>query len=137
MAKNRKFAGNNLTLQEMKAIAQTASRTTNNAISGDPVRIGKIPGVALRDADANGETTVQIDGVFNLLVDGVDSSGVSAADANVAVNGGDIIYFDESKIPPLSKRAGGTRFGYAHGDSGVQMVASGIHTTTIPVKVGY
>lgn len=136
MATNRLFPGNNTTLQEMKCIAQTASRTSNHALSGDPVRIGQLPGVALRNADSNGETTVQTDGVFSLLVAGVDSSGASGVDANVVVAGGDKIYFNEASTPPLSRRAGGVFFGYAHGDSGVTMVASGILITAIPVRVG-
>jgi predicted RecA/RadA family phage recombinase len=136
VAKNRVFAQSHQTLPLEKAIAQTAARTSNGALSGDPVRIGQIPGVALIDADSSQRTVVQKDGVFTLLVAGIDSSGVSAADANVAVNGGDALYFDEAKTPPLSKRAGGVFFGYALGDSGVQVVASGGLTTAIPVQVG-
>ena len=137
MATNRKYAQSNRVTPLVKALAQTASRTSNKPLSGDPVRIGQIPGVALVSTDANGRVVVQLDGVFQLLVAGIDSSGTSAADANVAVNGGDIIYFDEAKTPPLSKRAGGVRFGYAMGDSGVEQVASGVTTTVISVQVGY
>lgn len=138
MATNRLYAGNeNNNTPLVKAIAQTASRTTNGALSGDPVRIGQLPGVSVKDCDSAQRTVVATDGVWNLLVAGIDSSGASSADANVAVAGGDIIYFDEAKTPPLSKRAGGVRFGIAMGDHGVTLVASGATTTKCPVRVGY
>lgn len=137
MALDRLFSQSNQTLPTVLAIAQGADRTSNEPLSGDPVRIGQQPAVALENSDANGRTVCQTDGIFNLLVAGINSSGTSGADANVAVNGGDIVYFDETKTPPLSKRPGGTRFGYAFGDSGVQLVASGATTTVIPVQVGY
>ena len=65
MAVNRVYAGKNVTLPYLKAKAQTASRTTNFALSGDPVVIGQIPGVALEDADTTtGKTVVQVDGAL-------------------------------------------------------------------------
>jgi hypothetical protein len=85
----------------------------------------------MEDADANGRTIVQKDGIWNILVDGVNAGG------NVAVSGGDKLYFNQAHTPPVSKDATGVFFGYAFGDSGVQMVASGVHTTVIPVQVGY
>jgi predicted RecA/RadA family phage recombinase len=136
MALNRLYVQSFKTLPDVKATAQTAARTSNRAISGDPVVIGDIPGVALVDADTDGRTVVQADGIFTLLVAGKDSSGTSGADASVAVHGGDLLYFDKDKTPPLSKRAGGTPFGYAFGDAGVELVASGATTTEIPVQVG-
>lgn len=137
MALDRKYAQRMITWPAVLCLAQTAARTSNKPVSGDPVVCGQKPGVALQDADASGRAIMQTDGIFNLLVAGIDSSGTSAADANVAVNGGDIIYFDKAKTPPLSKRAGGIRFGYAVGDSAVQVVASGVTTTVIMVQVGY
>lgn len=137
MATNRKYAGTNNVWPNVKVIAQTANRTSNHALANDPVVCGSKPGVALDDADSGGKTRMQVDGIFEILVGGIDSSGTSGADANVAVNGGDILYFDQAKTPPVSKRAGGVRFGYAAGDSGVQMVASGGTTTAINVQVGY
>lgn len=137
MATYRKYAQKNIVWPNVKCIAQTASRTSNRALSNDPVRCGQKPGVALDNADSGGLTRMQVDGIFNLLVAGIDSSGTSGADANVAANGGDIVYFDEAKTPPLSKRAGGVRFGYICGDSGVQQVASGATTTRTLVQVGY
>lgn len=137
MSIRRLYRGAEITTPLTKAIAQTASRTTNGALSGDPVRIGSLPGVATKDCDSSQKTVVELDGIHNLLVSGIDSSGTSGADANVAVAGGDIVYFDESKTPPLSKRSGGVRFGYAFGDHGVTLVASGATTTRCPVKVGY
>ncbi len=137
MATNRRYAQNNTVWPDVKVLAQTASRTSNHALANDPVVCGSVPGVALDDADSNGNTRMQIDGIFDLLVGGVDSSGTSGADANVAVNGGDILYFAQGKTPPVSKRAGGVRFGYAVGDTGVELVASGATTTVIKVQIGY
>jgi len=137
MAVNRRYAQNNTVLPLTLATAQTADRTTNFALSGDPVVIGLVPCVALIDADASGRTVAQKDGIFDLLVAGIDSSGTSAEDAHVAVNGGDAVYFDKDTTPPLSKRAGGIFFGYAFGDAGVELVAAGDDETEIPVQVGY
>lgn len=139
MAINRKFllGGNEITTPLTKCTAKDANTVANKALSGDPVVIGQIPGVALINADSDLKATVQLNGVFELLVSGIDSTGSLGADANVAVLGGDIVYFDKTKDPPLSKRAGGIRFGYAFGDTGVSMVASGATTTKINVKVGY
>ena len=136
MAVNRLYAQNCKYSPNELFLAQTAARTSNEPISGDPCVMGELPGVALENADSNGRVVAQLDGIFDLLVAGIDSSGVSGADANVHVLGGDKIYFDETKTPPLSKRAGGIPFGYAVGDSGVQLVAAGNTATTIPVQVG-
>ncbi len=93
MATYRKYPQCKKTWPDVKVIAQTASRTSNHALSNDPVVCGQKPGVALEDADSGGKTVMQVDGIFNLLVSGIDSSGTSGADANVAVNGGDIVYY--------------------------------------------
>lgn len=94
--------------------------------SGDPVLIGKIPGVALITENADGETTVAVDGVFNLSVKGEDASGNSA----VAV--GDILYYETGQTPVINKDAtNGVRFGYA-----LAAVSTGA-TATIAVRVGY
>lgn len=42
--------------------------------SGDPVEVGDLVGVALTDRDADGNATVQLDGVFNLSVTGAVSN---------------------------------------------------------------
>ena len=94
--------------------------------SGDPVVAGQIPGVALAAEDANGVTTVALDGAFRLSVKGENQSGNSA----VAV--GDIIYYEAGQTPPLNKDAtNGIRFGYA-----LAAVTSGA-TATIAVRIGY
>lgn len=103
-------------------------------VSGRPVASGQIPGVCLIDRASDGKATVQLDGVFNLAVQGKDSSGTSGADASVAVAEGDILYYDETPTLAtyyLSKRAGGIRFGYA-----LEAVSSGA-AATIRVQVGY
>jgi len=135
MATNRKYGQSDTIWPHVKVIAQTASRTSNHALSSDPVVCGQVPGVALDDADENGRTRMQVDGIFEIQVTGKDASGTSGADANVAVNGGDALYFDKDKTPPVSKRAGGILFGYAVGDSGVAMVTSGA-TGAIMVQIG-
>lgn len=103
-------------------------------VSGRPVCVGQIPGVCLTSRDADLTATVQLDGSFNLHVEGIDSSGTSGADANVAVAVGDKLYYDGTPTNSgiyLSKRAGGIFFGYAEGtlDSG--------DDGTISVMIGY
>lgn len=97
--------------------------------AGDPVVCGQIPGVALRaeytDGPLSGETTVALDGVFNLSVKGVDGSG------NSAVAKGDILYYVAADTPKLSKKATGVRFGYAAATVGSSS------TATIAVEIGY
>ena len=105
---------------------QLAATHPATPASGDPVRVGQIPGVALTNEDtADGLTTIQFDGVFDLSVKGVDGGGNSA----VAV--GDILYYVDADTPVLSKKTAGVRFGYA-----LEAIASG-GTDTIRVKVGY
>lgn len=136
MAVDRVYAEGNITSKNLRLVSQTASRTNNIALSGDPVRVGQVPGVACSDADSDGKAPMFLDGVFNVLVAGValDASG---EDANSAVKGGDAVYFDESKTPPLSKRAsGGVLWGYAFGDHNSELVASGATTTKCHVRLG-
>jgi predicted RecA/RadA family phage recombinase len=101
----------------------TAPTTPN---SGDPVLVGQLPGVALTDERANGETTVKFNGVANLSVQGETNS-----DAGSAVAVGDILYYDAAETVKINKDTTGVRFGYALGT-----VGSGA-TATIPVKIGY
>jgi predicted RecA/RadA family phage recombinase len=65
MARNRVDAfGNQLTLPVISGV-----------VSGGPVIVGMLPGVALTDRDANGNATVQVgQGVFNLSVTGALAS---------------------------------------------------------------
>lgn len=93
-------------------------------VSGDPLVVGQIPGVAQANENADGTTSVAMVGVFTLSVKGIDGGGNSA----VAV--GDIIYYTAADTPKLSKKATGVRFGYALG-----AVVSGA-TTAINVKLG-
>src|SRR6476469_1473571 len=78
-------------------------------VSGDPVLVGQIPGVAEIDETTDGNVTVDTKGVYNLSVKGVDGGGNSA----VAI--GDIIFYVTADTPKLSKKATGVRFGYALG----------------------
>ncbi len=94
-------------------------------VSGDPVVVTAIPGVALTSRDANGDATVRMKGVFNLSVRGI--AGATAT----AITPGTIIYFNAGETPRLSLTNTGVRFGYA-----LDAVAAGA-TATIRVKVGY
>jgi predicted RecA/RadA family phage recombinase len=117
MAKNRVLAHGD-------HISAVATDPTTPA-SGDPVRVGEIPGVALTDKRADTTTSIQTNGVFNLSVKGVDGSG------NHAIAVGDIVYYVDADTPKLSAKTAGHRFGYA-----LAVVTTGA-TTTIAVKIGY
>lgn len=96
-------------------------------VSGDPMVVGQIPGVALTSSESGtNNVTMQTDGVFRLSVKGENAGG------NNAVAIGDILYYEAGQTPPLNKDAtNGVRYGYA-----LDAVASGA-TTNIRVKVGY
>ena len=97
--------------------------TASTVLSGDPVIVGAMAGVAQTDYDATtGETTIDFGGVYNLSVKGIDDAGNSA----VAV--GDPIYYVTGDTPVLSKKRTGVLFGYA-----LDVVVSAA-TTTIRVR---
>lgn len=102
--------------------------TDGGVNSGDPMVVGQIPGVALYNKDANGNTVIDRLGVYNLSVKGANNAG------NVAVAAGDIIYYNSAATPKLNKdsvTAGNVRFGYA-----LAAITSGA-TATIEVAIGY
>lgn len=92
-------------------------------VSGAPVMMEDLPGVALISRDAgDGKATVQFNGAFRLPVEA--TSG--------AIGGGDIVYYHDGATPVLNNTAaGGKRFGYALED------VAGAATADIVVKVGY
>lgn len=119
----------NLYMNEGRYLTGAATQPAT-PVSGDPVLLGQIPGVALTDeaegGNATGESTIDTGGIYNLSVQGVNNAGNSA----VAI--GDILYYEAGQTPPINKdNVSGVRFGYALGT-----VTSG-QTATIPVKVGY
>lgn len=119
----------NLHMNDGRYITGAATQPAT-PVSGSPVLLGQIPGVALtgeaEGGNAAGEITIDTGGVYNLSVEGVNNGGNSA----VAI--GDIIYYEAGEDPPLNKDSvSGVRFGYALGT-----VGSGL-TATIPVKIGY
>lgn len=124
MAKNRKYEQGNRPVLDVSAV--NGSGTGDLVLSGDPVAVGDIPGVALVDEDADGLATVQTDGVFELTVTGLD-----ATPANAAISPGDIIFWDDAAGQLNVDATNGVRFGYALG-----AVAGGA-STAIDVKVGY
>jgi predicted RecA/RadA family phage recombinase len=83
--------------------------------SGDPVRYGKLTGVALTAEGAGGnastETSVFVGaGVFSLSVQGADGAG------NSAVAAGDKLYYDDAGTPVINKDVtNGVFFGIALG----------------------
>ena len=111
-------------VQPGHTINAAATHPTTPA-SGDPVRVGEIPGVAITKEGEGGnaatETTIATEGVYNLSVKGVDAGGNSP----VAV--GDKIYYVDADTPKLSKKNTGHPFGKALG-----AVTAGA-TATIPV----
>jgi predicted RecA/RadA family phage recombinase len=92
-------------------------------VSGDPVAVGQITGVATIDADANNMATVDTEEVYDLSVKGIDANG------NSAVSIGDAIYYTAGDTPKLNKKATGTLFGYA-----LEAIDAGA-TDTINVKL--
>jgi predicted RecA/RadA family phage recombinase len=96
-------------------------------LSGDPVVLGQIPGVAQIDRDSSGKATIARRGMHKLTVNGVDGGG------NSAVAAGDILYHTQADTIKLSKKATGVRFGYAGPDQAITSGASAI----IDVIVGY
>lgn len=100
--------------------------TLTSVVSGDPVVVGQVPGVALTSSDENNRVTVKTNGVFSLSVKGENNAG------NVAVAVGDILYYEAAATPKINKdNVAGIRFGYA-----LEAVGSG-ETATIKVKLGY
>ena len=96
--------------------------------SGDPVRIGNLIGVALTDERTAGDTTVDLEGVYDLSVKGEDDDGNSA----VAV--GDKLYYVDADVDDgtgfLNKKVTGYFAGIA-----LEIVPTGT-TVTIEVRVG-
>lgn len=124
MATNRVFEHG--TQFEANVSAVTGTGDGGLVLSGDPVVIGQLPGVALTSEDVDGNATIQTDGVFDLPV-----KGETTTNANIAV--GAIVYYDSAATPHKlnADSSNGVRFGYA-----LEAVSSGA-TTTIRVKVGY
>lgn len=94
-------------------------------VSGNPVMLGGIRGVALTDSRTNGHLSIDRGpGVYSLSVKGVDDNG------NAAVAFGDKLYYTEADTVKLSKRQSGKFYGFAFGT-----VNSGA-TTAINVLLG-
>ena len=110
---------------ELNVSAVNGSGTGDLVKSGDPVAVGKMSGVALTDENASGMAMVARDGVFRLAVRGQD-----AVPANVAVNVGDELYWDNTPGEVNRDATNGVFLGYA-----LEAVASGA-TTTIKVALG-
>ena len=92
-------------------------------VSGDPVRIGEMTGVATTDERTDGTTSVDFGGVYDLSVKGINGAGNSA----VAV--GDQLFYVDADTPKISKKATGRVVGFA-----LETVTSG-STATINVRL--
>lgn len=147
MATNIRQGGNNEPLIRVGMVVTVPTTNTTTVIpkSGTACLAGNIPGVAEADVDVvTGITTLNTNCIAEFVVEGVDASGTSGADANVAVAAHDRIYIGSDGV--LSKRATGTLFGTAFGNSldnatGLDtrtgtLVSSGATTTKIRVWVG-
>lgn len=98
---------------------------SSGVVSGDPVVVGAINGVALIDRDSAGQATVQTSGVFDLSVAAVNDAG------NTTIAIGDRIYYVSGDTPKLSRKAtAGTLFGIA-----LEANASSGTTATINVAL--
>ncbi len=108
-------------------VIHAAASSPATPVSGDPVRVGEIPGVALTNegegGNAAGESSIATEGVFDLSVKGLDGSGSSA------VSVGDKLYFVDADTPHISKKATGHLYGKALG------AVNGNATATIPVML--
>ena len=91
--------------------------------SGDPVVVGKIPGVLETDRDSDGNAIVKMRGVFDLSVEGTNAAG------NTAIAVGDALFWQVGDTPTISADATGELFGHA-----LEIVASAA-TTVIKVRV--
>lgn len=95
-------------------------------VSGDPVRYGQRPGLALTDMNATtSKTSVQFEGEAVVSVKAVDGAG------NSAVAEGDILYYVDGDTPNLSKKNTGVRWGYA------AAAITGGQTASINAVIGY
>ena len=96
--------------------------------SGDPVRIGNLIGVALTDERTAGDTTVDLEGVYDISVKAEDDDG------NSAVVIGDKLYYVDADVDDgtgyLNKKVTGYFAGIA-----LEAITSGT-TSTINVRVG-
>jgi predicted RecA/RadA family phage recombinase len=81
----------------------------SGVVSGDPVAVGQITGVALADRDADGNAVLDHQGVYLLSVGGVDQVG------NSAVAYGDRLYYTNADTPKINKKNTGIPFGFAMG----------------------
>jgi predicted RecA/RadA family phage recombinase len=97
----------------------------SGVVSGDPIVVGTLPGVAVVDRRSDGTATCDFAGVYDLSVKGHDGT------ANAPIAEGATIYYNSGATPKLNVQVAGVRFGYA-----LTPVVSGA-TTTIPVKIGY
>lgn len=119
MAKNRRRAFGRFL--KLNVSASNGSGTGNLNLSGDPCAVGFIAGVCLTDEDADGFSTVDRYGVYELSVKGEDDMGNSA----VAV--GDKLFWDDTPGLVCKDQVNGVFIGWA-----LEAVTSGA-TTAIDV----
>ena len=103
-------------------IDQLTLPVAEGTVSGSPVVVGDLPGVALTDRDANGNAEVKVRGgpVVRVPVKGHNGT------ANAAIAVGEKVYYD-STAGLINKNAEAKPFGYA-----LEAVGQGL-TKTIDV----
>lgn len=120
MALDRLFVQAKITLPALPFVGPQY-RTSQLPKSGDPCVLGKLYGVALTDADSDGNTVTQKDGIFNLSVKA--EGGAMAAGAKV--------YFDATDaVTALNDDAAEVFFGFT-----LDAIGNGL-TKTVRVQVG-
>lgn len=97
------------------------SGTGNLVLSGDPVAVGNIPGVALTDEDSDGIATVKTNGAATLMVEAEGGAITPGAD----------LYYDDGDGQLNNSSSGNTFFGRA-----LEAVDNAA-TAEILVKIGY
>lgn len=118
MAKNRKYANG-------RKLSLVASHPAT-PVSGDPCRVGKMAGVALTTERADGTTSIDFEGVYNINVDDDAGTGIAV---------GDLLYYQDGATgsPATNVNNNATTpeasFGFALGTLGAN--ATGV----IPVKL--
>lgn len=120
MAKNRVMING-----RFLSVAATAPTTP---VSGDPVIVDSLPGVALTDERTDGTVSIDTEGVFDLAVSALSGT---AGSTNTAIPYGSRLYYFNagSAVAKLNREGTGVPFGFALGSFNA---GSG---GTIPVKV--
>lgn len=131
MAANEKF-------HDARTLTLAPSNPTSLIKSGDPVRVGKLVGVALEDQISTDPVVVDLGGGYELTAKAINDAG------NSAIIVGDDLFFVDADTPKLSKKssgyfAGTALTGLGSGATGpvtVKLSAAGSSTGTLDLADG-